>query len=151
MQKIISRRDALSQFSQKLLLSGAILSIWSKPIVKVVVLPAHATTSTCTASNVPGVWRLEIMDYAEPIKVIEFFAGGTTKSPFIHYWEVTDNGTFRMTQDESDWIFIGTFNSTCNNLSGSYLHNIFEPDGEIIHQTGKWHADKRHNSGVNMV
>ena len=140
MQKKISRRKALSLGTQKLLLSGATLTVWSKPLVTSVVLPAHAMTSICGEAEVLGAWRLEIFDFQEPnIRAITFLAGGTTDISFIHEWSVSADGVFSMSQDLNDWRFTGTFSAGCAELSGTYTRL------DIINfttHTGTWQATK---------
>lgn len=141
MSKITNRRDALNYGVKKIVLPGVALSVWIKPITNTVFLPAHAMTSVCSSSDMLGLWNLEVFDRGAPFeRMITFLPGGTTDNPFIHTWEVIGE-TVRMTQDVSDWIFTGQFNSACDELSGTYIHNpvgVPQPPPE----TGTWRAIK---------
>ncbi len=139
MSKKLNRREA-----QKLLLAGAALSVWTKPIVKAVVLPVHATTSVCSSNNMLGTWRLEVFDRGYPFeRIVTFLAGGATNISFVDYWEVV-NGVVTIRQDVSDWIFTGGFNDTCNEIRGTYVLNTQNSIDPIppAPQTGTWKATK---------
>jgi len=140
MQKNISRRKALQEGAQKILLSGVTLTVWSKPLITSVVLSAHAMTSICGEAEVLGPWRLEIFDYQEPnIRTITFLAGGTTDTSFIHEWSISSDDVFSMSQDLNDWRFAGTFSAGCTELSGTYTRlDIID----FTTHTGTWQATK---------
>lgn len=117
----------------KLGVSVALSPIWSKPLLNSVVLPAHAQTSWCSASELIGSWE-----------IVSTGASGTTTGTYTLYndgtgiavsnnnsaisWLLSDN-TFEITVPfaSEKTIYRGTINQPCNSFSGEVIGFIPQP------------------------
>jgi len=124
-------------------LSGMSVSVWSSPVVRSILLPAHAQTSSCvqgSVGDIPGKWRLELFGPAASTGEIYFHEDGSVDHTFINAWQFS-NQEFRMTQG-TRWVFTGVYGA-CGTLSGTYTHIFPNPlVGNIIVRRGDWQALK---------
>jgi len=115
-------------------------SSWVKPVVRSVILPAHAQTSGCDMIDLVGTWRFTSATHAVPAlnPTFELFSDGST-SDLASTWSL-NSAEFVLRQDVSDFVFTDPLarNFGCDILSGTST-TVFT---ETLPENGTWTAER---------
>ena len=95
------------------LLKNLTLGLWVIPVIEVVRLPAHATTSICSESSLVGVWLFEGTDYG-----ITLYKDGISDAGLGGgRWSV-DGSEIHISYDGVDHLIIGELMQNCTRIEG---------------------------------
>lgn len=96
---------------------------WKAPIVKAVILPAHAQTSVCSMDSVAGTWDLFVLDVG---LIVELNAIGTgVGGDGDLSWSLDGNNiSISLVQSAGQHTYLGTLGASCNLITGTVSNSV---------------------------